>query len=351
MMSKIDTTQWKEFVIGELFDIHPTKAYKLTNSRLYDEDGNNPVVVNSSFNNGVGGHSHLNNTEKGNIITFSDTTSADAIFYQKNAFIGYPHVQGMYPIGDYKNKWNEKSYLFFISVFRSRAIGLNFDYVNKFTREDAKKMTIKLPVDNNGDPNFAYMEQYMKNLESEVGSSLTALRLARNSKTCERLDVSSWKDFIITDFFELVTVKNKLSKLDLIDGGDIPVHSSETLNNGIIGFTKKNAEFYVKKNQFYLLFGDHTKSINIAEHNFSVMDNVKVLKPKIYNKKIIMYIVTVWKKAIPDLGYSRHWGVAKNIKFKLPIDINGDINFNLMEKYMQNLENIISSTLHAILLA
>ena len=47
MMSKIDTTQWKEFVIGELFDIHPTKAYKLTNSRLYDEDGNNPVVVNS----------------------------------------------------------------------------------------------------------------------------------------------------------------------------------------------------------------------------------------------------------------------------------------------------------------
>ena len=111
-MSKIDTTKWKEFVIGNLFDIHPTKAYKLTNSNLYAEDGNNPVVVNSSFNNGVGGYSRLENTENGNIVTFSDTTSADAIFYQKSPFIGYPHIQGMYPIGEYKSKWNEKSYLF-----------------------------------------------------------------------------------------------------------------------------------------------------------------------------------------------------------------------------------------------
>ena len=27
-MKKIDTSKWKEFVVGDLFDIHPTKAYK-----------------------------------------------------------------------------------------------------------------------------------------------------------------------------------------------------------------------------------------------------------------------------------------------------------------------------------
>ena len=78
------------------------------------------------------------------------------------------------------------------------------------------------------------------------------------------------------------------------------------------------------------------------------MDNVKVLKPKIYNKRIIMYIMTVWKKAIPELGYARHWGIAKNIKFKLPIDRNSNPNFAYMEQYMQNLESAVSSSLTAL---
>ena len=105
-MKPIKIEEWGTFPIGELFDIHPTKAYKLTNSSLMEEDGVNPVVVNSSFNNGIGGYTNQENTEKGGIITFSDTTSADAIFFQETDFVGYPHVQGMYPIGKYKDKWS-----------------------------------------------------------------------------------------------------------------------------------------------------------------------------------------------------------------------------------------------------
>lgn len=91
---KIDTSEWGKFIVGDLFDIHPTKAYKMTNAQLMD-DGDNPVVVNSSYSNGIGGYSTQEATEKGGMITFSDTTTADAIFYQPNDFVGYPHVQGM----------------------------------------------------------------------------------------------------------------------------------------------------------------------------------------------------------------------------------------------------------------
>ncbi len=177
-MNNINTSSWKEFKIGDLFDIHPTKAYKLTNSSLFEEDGINPVVVNSSFNNGIGGYTNHPVTEKGNIITFSDTTTATAMFYQAKPFVGYAHIQGMYPVGKYKNNWNEKSLLFFLSVFRNRAINSNFDYVNKFTREYAKKMMIKLPVDKDGNPDFSYMEEYMKNREIAVSASLTKLQSA-----------------------------------------------------------------------------------------------------------------------------------------------------------------------------
>lgn len=175
-MKLIKIEKWGTFNIGELFDIHPTKAYKLTNSSLMEEDGVNPIVVNSSFNNGIGGYTNQENTEKGGIITFSDTTSADAIFFQETDFVGYPHVQGMYPIGKYKDKWSKYSLLFFVSVFRNRALGLNYDYVNKFTRESAKQISIKLPVDETGNPDFSYMESYMKNLELAVSEEIRYFR-------------------------------------------------------------------------------------------------------------------------------------------------------------------------------
>lgn len=33
-MKKVDTSKWREFIIGDLFDIHPTKAYKKINIDL-----------------------------------------------------------------------------------------------------------------------------------------------------------------------------------------------------------------------------------------------------------------------------------------------------------------------------
>lgn len=161
----------------------------------------------------------------------------------------------------------------------------------------------------------------------------------------KQIDTKQWKEFVITDFFAPQIVSNKLSKLDIDDDGLIPVQSSESINNGILGYTSKKADFICENNEFYLIFGDHTKSMNIADYSFCVMDNVKVLKTRIHNKNIALFIITVWKKAIPDLGYARHWGIAKEKKFKLPIDETGSPDFSYMESYMKNLEVAVSSSL------
>ena len=161
----------------------------------------------------------------------------------------------------------------------------------------------------------------------------------------KQINTKQWKEFVITDFFAPQIVSNKLSKLDIDDDGFIPVQSSESINNGILGYTSKKADFTCENNEFYLIFGDHTKSMNIADYSFCVMDNVKVLKTKIHNKNIALFIITVWKKAIPDLGYARHWGIAKEKKFKLPIDETGNPDFSYMESYMKNLEIAVSSSL------
>ena len=159
----IDTSSWKAFRVGDLFDIHPTCAYKMTNNVLMD-GGCTPVVVNSAMNNGIGGFTTQAATESGRIITFSDTTTGDAIFYQSEPFVGYPHVQGMYPHGDYANCWSDFSLMFFTVAFRAVAMACAFDYSNKFRRDVAVDMNVKLPVTSDGIPDWAYMEQYMKDV-------------------------------------------------------------------------------------------------------------------------------------------------------------------------------------------
>lgn len=152
--------------VGKLFDIHPTSAYKMSNAELFASSGNTPVVSNSSVNNGIGGYSSLEPTEVGNIITFSDTTTgADTLFYQPDPFIGYPHVQGMYPYN--KEDWSEASYKYFISALR-KAAGDGWSYAVKFNRKLVADMNVRLPLKLDGTPDFDYMEKYIRAMEKVV---------------------------------------------------------------------------------------------------------------------------------------------------------------------------------------
>jgi hypothetical protein len=145
--------KWGEFKIGDLFYIQPTKNYGLSNADLLKTTGNIPVVSNTSTNNGITAHVDLMPTEKGNIITFSDTTTDDAIFYQPNDFVGYSHVQKM--IKRFEDDVGKRELLFIVAMFK-RAVRGKYSYGNKFNRDNASKEKIHLPVKNN-QPNYSTM--------------------------------------------------------------------------------------------------------------------------------------------------------------------------------------------------
>lgn len=132
--------------IGELFEIRPTKSYKLTNIKLYTGKGTVPVVTNTSYNNGIGGYSDLKPTENGNMITYSDTTTDSGIFYQPHDYIGYSHIQGLYSKNNQEYSRNELFYI--LTCFRVSARG-RFDYASKFNRIVASSLSIELPFINN----------------------------------------------------------------------------------------------------------------------------------------------------------------------------------------------------------
>lgn len=344
MKNKIDINKWKEFKIGDLFDIHPTKAYKMNNSSLLAEDGINPVVVNSCYNNGIGGYTNYDSTEEGNMITFSDTTSADSIFYQKDNFVGYSHVQGMYPIGKYEDKWNVYSYLFFITLFRKKAINLNYDYVNKFTRESARKIMIKLPVDNKDNPDWNYMERYMKNIEEQSRKSIRELNNC--SEETNKIDIVEWGEFHLYDIFHI----DSGSKMDRIamkfDNPTINFVGRSGINNGVTAIVDEVEDYapYKAENLTLALGGAYLGSCFVQEKDFYTSQNVIVLIPKedisFYAKEFICAVIfkkgnTHYKAFIDELN--RH--IKTDFIIKLPVDSDGNPNYEYMDKYMSDLLN------------
>lgn len=148
---------------------------------------------------------------------------------------------------------------------------------------------------------------------------------------------------LISELLKPLPISLKLNSADL-GTGSVPVYSSETQNNGIKGFCE-NAIFKIDSEDFqrkqYIVFGDHTRSINVVCEDFSVMDNVKVLVP-IFPNLSLNYIKSQWYNKIPQLGYARHWNVARKVKIEIPVNENGDFDLErqkeLAKKY-QDIEN------------
>ncbi len=176
---------WQSFKLGDLFEIRPTKAYKLTNSHLFDSNAKNPVVTNSSLNNGISGYSSLEPTEKGNQITYSDTTTSEGIFYQKRPFIGYSHVQGLYSL-KYHEFWNEKTLLYIVTAFKKVACG-RFNYGNKFNRKIASGMSIILPTNQHGKIDFHFMHTLINALMKQTIQGVVQYSNAKIQATKEAI--------------------------------------------------------------------------------------------------------------------------------------------------------------------
>ncbi len=160
-----------------------------------------------------------------------------------------------------------------------------------------------------------------------------------------QLNAIKWGEFSYETIYELQKTTKLLSKKDCVENGKIPLFTSDSKNNGIVGYVNCKPSYKLKNNQCMVVFGDHTRTFNIAKNDFCIADNVKVLKPiKNFSIRILLFINTMWGKKIIDKGYARHWSLAKIAKIQLPLKPTAnaqtleDIDFHFMEKFIAELE-------------
>ncbi len=336
-MRRIDTTYWKVFRVGDLFSIHPTRAYKLINVKLLD-DGDTPVVVNSAYNNGIGGYSTQQATEKGNMVTFSDTVDANTIFYQDRDYVGYPHVQGLYPVGEYASYWNRYCLMFFLSIFRKSALAKGFDYGYKFRRDIAIDIKIKLPSTPDGSPDWKYMEEYMRKIEQRTKTAISALVASQNKP--QNIDTTYWKEFIMEELFEIAKGK-RLTKLNMREGS-INYIGATSFNNGITAKIS-NDKYIHSAGKITVCYNGSIGQTFFQDEPFWATDDVNVLYPKFKMSRFIaLFLCPIISKIGSNYAYIDKWTANKMriSKILLPATPTGEPDWRYMEMYMRGVEAI-----------
>lgn len=333
-MKQVNTTYWKVFRVGDLFCIHPTRAYKLINVKLLD-DGDTPVVVNSAYNNGIGGYSTQQATEKGNMITFSDTVDANTIFYQDRDYVGYPHVQGLYPIGEYVSYWNRYCLMFFLSIFRKSALAKGFDYGYKFRRDIAIDIKIKLPSTSDGSPDWKYMEEYMRKIEQRTQTAISAFVASQNKP--RKIDTTYWKEFALADLgFENFHGK-RLNRADRIDG-KIPFITAGKENQGVVGKIGNERTTYLNP-----ITVDMFGNVFYHKGEYAGDDNVYFFVNNKVNEYRKLFIVASIQRQLSSLfEYKDQFRQdnADSLKILLPATPVGEPDWRYMEMYMRGVEAI-----------
>ena len=172
----VDTSDWGEFRIGDLFDIVKGARLKMTDR----VGGETPYVGASQFNNGI--TQYIGNDEHvhpGNVLTVCYNGPVGTTFYQPKPFWATDDVNVLYP----KFSLTPESGLFIAPTIE--AVVRNFVYIDKWKKEDMENAEIKLPLDDEGAPDWNLMEETMSVLLQQARSNLDILSETLTAETNE----------------------------------------------------------------------------------------------------------------------------------------------------------------------
>ena len=160
----LDEKEWAKFrAFGDegLFDIATTGS-SIDGIRIIDGDTKKiPYVTRTDSNNGIArfvSHKNLSygSDDAGCITVGLDTQTA---FWQPHLFVTGQNIQVI--TGPQLNEWLAQ---FLIPLFRNQ-MKAKFNWGgNGATLGRMKRLELMLPVDDGGEPDYAYMEQYAKNM-------------------------------------------------------------------------------------------------------------------------------------------------------------------------------------------
>ena len=360
--------------MGELFEVLTSKKRFDANKVQVFQDGKNPYVVRTSSNNGQRGfivedESYLN---EGNTISFGQDTAT--MFYQEKPYFTGDKIKVLKA----KNKkFNKNNAQFFISTM-AKAFSTFSWGSSSFNVNIIENQKLTLPTQN-GKIDFAFMEQFIAELEAERIAELEAylrvtglsdyilteeeravLEAFRNGKISwggvklldkQQVKDIEWRVFRMEDVLEWQPQKEidplKLDKLKDKNQKLYPFYGQATINNGIISYNQLVEEVLNnKEGKPTILIHSNNQNTIYLESPFYLKDGhgaTSVLQSKKLNKLNALYFMSSIKKVILS-KYSYNAKATKielkNTLISLP-SVQGKPMYDYMEVFIRAVQKLV----------
>lgn len=152
----LDGKEWNHFRMPEIFGLIQ-RGKRLKNADHVP--GIVPYVSSTANNNGVDDYIEATPGTRafGDCISLANSGSVGTAFYEPFEYVASDHVTALKTEG-----MSKYVYLFLTSTIEKQ--GSNFNFNREINDARIKNMQIMLPVTDSGEPDYAYMEQYAKNM-------------------------------------------------------------------------------------------------------------------------------------------------------------------------------------------
>ncbi len=325
----LNDRKWKEFRIDNLFK---QERGKESAPNQIVTKGTIPIINEIQNNNGLSTFGYGKQLLKGNAITVS-VNFAQNVFYQKKSFYASVNILVLY-----SEKLNKYVGEFFVSCIR--IANSKYNYAYKTSKERLNATKIFLPINSKGEPDYEFMEEYIKEREEKLKNQYKKYISGLVGKLHKEVCIDKeWQDFYISKIFDIKAGK-RLTKANM-QKGIIPFIGAADSNNGITNFVS-NENSSTDKEVLGVNYNGSVVETFYHPYKCTFSDDVKRFSTKEVkgNKYIYLFLKNAILKQKCKYMYGYKFNENRMVKQKimLPVNSKGEPDYKYMEDYMKYLE-------------
>ena len=323
----LDGKKFLDFKIADIFIVKYGVNLELNACNECDKNDENAVnfVSRTAENNGISAYvSKIKGVEpqKAGLISVAGSGSALSTFLQIEPFYS---GRDLYTL-EAKQDISTEAKMFLISMIEQNKYKYCYGRQANKTLAD---LLLRLPINNRGEPDFEFMENYIKSLHYKP---LTTKNRPENALA---LDTHKWGEFLLTDIFSIDIAKS--ADIGSLDNGDTIFIGRTDINNGVQGFV---APKDITKGNCITISMVGTNIALWQEKDFQASQNIAILRGSELNRHKALFICSLLNFDI-KIRYSYGRTIKRNdlekTIIKLPINHKGEPDFEFMENYIKSL--------------
>jgi hypothetical protein len=326
--------EWREFVIAELFSVKIGK--NIDGNKINKKIGKSAYITRKVSNNGLDGF--INSDKKlmnyeFPVITIGNETAEP--FVQVFPFFTGTKVNILMP----KKALSKWSLLFIAQSLKMHKPKYSYSFTVNSTR--LRKQKILLPINEKGEPDYEFMDTFMREKEQESLKRYESYVSNGNSglgQAVKSLNEVEWGEFEIKEIAKILSGKDIYGAERI--KGKTPYISATSNNNGIGHFVGNDNK--TKESECLSVNRNGSVGYSFYHHYEALFSNdCRKLRLKKPNKYVGIFISQQITRQRGKYGYGYKMGTArlKRQKILLPITSNGKPDYEYMESYMKKIEH------------